>query len=338
MDIDAQLLDRYARSRDADAFTQLVRRHAGMVFAVARRVTQNHHDAEEVAQSCFMELARQPATIHGSLPGWLHGVATNQAIAYNRTKGRRRRHERAAARPEVLTPADWDDVAPLVDAALAELPEDIRLPMVLYHFQGRTQSEVAAELGVSQPTISHRLEAGVAALREKLKAAGVMVPSVALPALLAQHAIEVVPKTLMVALGKLAVSGYVPAATSAASGAATGGGVSGGATVASGASSVATKGTIPLVAKIVAAVVIASAVSTTGYLASRRFIKESVDTPIPPYEANVTLSGSRQLSFHNSSSGQWEACGGVSQFEAWAGNDLASKLRVDYSVQFHALV
>ncbi len=197
----------------------MVRRHAGMVFAVARRVTQDHHDAEEVAQRCFMELAREPAAIQGSLAGWLHKVATTRAADCNRAAGRRRRYESAAARPEAQTQSIWEDVAPLVDAALAELPEEIRLPMVLYHLQGRSQIEVADELGVSQTTISRRLEEGVEyARRVKLKAAGVMAPSVALPALLAQHAIVAVPKTLIATLGKLAISGVVPAVSGAASG------------------------------------------------------------------------------------------------------------------------
>jgi DNA-directed RNA polymerase specialized sigma24 family protein len=50
MSPDIQLLHRYAATRDADAFTQLVRRHAGMVYGVARRITGDHHDAEDVAQ------------------------------------------------------------------------------------------------------------------------------------------------------------------------------------------------------------------------------------------------------------------------------------------------
>ncbi len=87
MDTDLQLLDRYARAMMPTAFTQLVRRHAGMVFAAARRITSDHHDAEEVAQSCFLDLSRQAGSIHGSVAGWLHTVATNRAAMCNRAEG-----------------------------------------------------------------------------------------------------------------------------------------------------------------------------------------------------------------------------------------------------------
>ncbi len=259
MDIDAQLLDRYVRTRDAEAFTQLVRRHAGMVFAVARRITLNHHDAEEITQGCFLDLARKAGGIQGSLAGWLHTAAAYRAIDLNRATGRRRQHEKIAARPELQADEGWSEIAPLVDGALAELPEELRLPVVIYYLEGRSQAEVAEELGVTQATVSRRLEAGVAALREKLKVAGVMAPSVALPALLAQHAIVAVPKTLVAALGKLAISGVGTVATGAVSGAASGGGA-----VTSGASSAIVKGTVALGVKVITAVVITAAVSTAG--------------------------------------------------------------------------
>ena len=73
---DAALLDRYAETRDAEAFATLVRRYAGLVYGTCLRITANAHDAEDAAQECFMDLARQTASISTSLPGWLHTTAT----------------------------------------------------------------------------------------------------------------------------------------------------------------------------------------------------------------------------------------------------------------------
>ena len=56
---DGTLLQRYASDHDADAFAELVRRYAGMVYATCMRVTGNAHDAEDVAQECFLTLARK---------------------------------------------------------------------------------------------------------------------------------------------------------------------------------------------------------------------------------------------------------------------------------------
>src|SRR4030067_2041675 len=51
---DQTLLVRYARSRDAEAFAQLVHRYSTMVYAVACRVTGNRMVAEDVTQDCFL--------------------------------------------------------------------------------------------------------------------------------------------------------------------------------------------------------------------------------------------------------------------------------------------
>ncbi|MCH9057310.1 MAG: hypothetical protein IIB55_01640, partial [Planctomycetes bacterium] len=43
--------------RDAEAFAEIVTRHAGMVFATCNRILGDRAAAEEVAQECFLALA-----------------------------------------------------------------------------------------------------------------------------------------------------------------------------------------------------------------------------------------------------------------------------------------
>ena len=72
MTSDFALLNKYARAHDAEAYSQLVQRYAGLVHGTCMRVTRNTHDGEDLAQICFMELARRAGAISSSLPGWLH--------------------------------------------------------------------------------------------------------------------------------------------------------------------------------------------------------------------------------------------------------------------------
>ena len=76
---DADLLARYARVRDAEAFAELVRRYGGLVLGTCRRHCRDHADADDATQECFLELARQAGRIHGALPLWLHTVARRTA-------------------------------------------------------------------------------------------------------------------------------------------------------------------------------------------------------------------------------------------------------------------
>ena len=217
MDSDAVLLERYAARRDADAFTEIVRRYAGMVYATCMRVTGNAHDAEDVAQECFLTLARRAGAISSSLPAWLHVVATNRSKDVVRGETRRRLREEAAMAEQEQADNEptWEEIAPHVDEVLAGLPEGQRAPLVLHYLHGRTQTDVAAELGVSRATVSRRIDGGMEQLRAGLEKMGV-VPSIGvLAVMLAQHSSVAPPAALMVGLAKMAIAGVgaAPAAT-----------------------------------------------------------------------------------------------------------------------------
>lgn len=78
---DLILLRAYAATGDPQAFAELVKRYAGLVFAAAQRICRNVQDAEDVAQGAFLELARQANSITDNVAGWLHCVATRRAAS-----------------------------------------------------------------------------------------------------------------------------------------------------------------------------------------------------------------------------------------------------------------
>ncbi|MBX9625747.1 MAG: sigma-70 family RNA polymerase sigma factor, partial [Gemmataceae bacterium] len=161
---DRDLLARFARDRDEDAFAELVRRHGPMVLAVGRRVTGNPEDAEDAFQAAFLVLARRAGQVAKPdlLGNWLYGVATRTALEAR--KARRRVKEQAvpdapepAARDD--PPADHDpaDLRRAIDEELAALPEKYRAAVVLCELQGLGRKEAAARLGVPEGTLSSRL-------------------------------------------------------------------------------------------------------------------------------------------------------------------------------------
>ena len=73
---DEQLLLQYARERSEAAFEELVARHIDFVYSTALRVVSgDSHLAQDVAQTVFIDLAREPGSLSDdvSLPGWPHG-------------------------------------------------------------------------------------------------------------------------------------------------------------------------------------------------------------------------------------------------------------------------
>ena len=79
---DRDLLDRFSRNRDEEAFDLLVRRYGCCVWSTCRRLAGQ--DAEDVFQAVFLILARKAGSIRGSLPAWLHGVARRVAANVRR--------------------------------------------------------------------------------------------------------------------------------------------------------------------------------------------------------------------------------------------------------------
>src|SRR5262245_2064168 len=136
---DAVLLERWARERDAQAFRELVARHSAVVFAASRRILQRADQAEDVAQECFLELARAREPNRLLLPAWLHRVAVNRSLSRLRAEAGRRRTEAnwARGRREPREPA-WEEIEGLVDEAIARLPSKIGVPLVRHFLEGRS--------------------------------------------------------------------------------------------------------------------------------------------------------------------------------------------------------
>jgi RNA polymerase sigma factor (sigma-70 family) len=169
---DRELLRRFAEGPDEAAFEAVVRRHAALVLATARRVLGNAHDAEDVCQAAFLILAKKAASQRWqpSVASWLHRTAHHLALKARTAAHRRTRREgRTAPRtpPNPLAEMTGQELLAVLDAELLALPESLRAPLVLCYLQGATRDEAAQRLGCPLSTLKKRLERG----RERLHAA-----------------------------------------------------------------------------------------------------------------------------------------------------------------------
>ncbi|MCI0456897.1 MAG: sigma-70 family RNA polymerase sigma factor [Gemmataceae bacterium] len=170
---DGQLLERFVRSRDEEAFAALVRRHGGLVLGVCRRVLHHPQDAEDAFQATFLVLARQAASIRsqGAVGGWLYRVAYRVALRSRAQIEQRRQAEgQAPARcaTDPLAEVSWREVQDVLDSELTRLPEKYRLPLLLCYLEGQTQDEAARQLGWRKRTLKARLNRGRDLLRGRL--------------------------------------------------------------------------------------------------------------------------------------------------------------------------
>ena len=188
---DAELLDRFGRSRDESAFAELVRRHGPVVYRICRRLV-GPADADDAFQSTFLVLATRlrAARAAGAWGGWRAGVVGRVARQTRRAAARRRRYERAAGEERPVTQeertADLEDHIRALDEELTRLPEDLRGPVALCLLQGYTQEQAAAELGRDPRTLRRRLDRAKVVLRARLERRGV-IPAVAAALVVAER-------------------------------------------------------------------------------------------------------------------------------------------------------
>jgi len=214
MNGDLQLVARYAETHSADSFSELVGRYQAFVYGVCLRILRDPSSAEDATQECFLGLAREAASVRISLAGWLHHRATGLAIDTIRKRDARTRREKVYAQMKACNNGDpaWDEIAPLIDQCLDELPDQLRHVVVEHFLHRRPQTELAKEMGLSKATVCRRVNCGIEALRKKLKKAGVTVASAFLVTLLTEKVVVAAPAALTIALGKIAIAGIGKAA------------------------------------------------------------------------------------------------------------------------------
>ena len=208
METDLDLLSRYHRHGDAEAFQVLVAGHAGMVHATACRVTRDAALAEDVAQETFLALARSSGAAIQSVGAWLHHVAWQKAQNVVRGEARRQNYESAAAAQFAAAQNErtWAELEPLLDEALDALPEATRALLIERFLEGRSQNELAARTGVSQSTVSRQLDDAIHQLRLRLRTKGV-IGAASLALLLSTHSAQAAPAAVQASLGKLSLTG-----------------------------------------------------------------------------------------------------------------------------------
>src|SRR4051794_521833 len=148
MDADSQLLRRFAEERSQADFAELVRRNVNLVYAAALRRTGNPHEAEEVVQSVFVDLARKASRLwrHPALVSWLFISTRYSAAKIVRTNQRRQaREQEAFLMNELLAGeanADWTRLGPILDDAIQALNERDRQAVLLRFFRNQSFSEI----------------------------------------------------------------------------------------------------------------------------------------------------------------------------------------------------
>ena len=173
---DDELIER-ARNGDSAALNDLLRRHHTRLHAVCLRILGRRADADDATQNALIAIVRGLTTFDGrsAFSTWAYRIATNAAL-----DELRRRRRRAEPRLD-LTEATGRSQEPdrqaerallafenreLVERALAGLPDDFRVAVVLRDVADLDYESIASILDVPIGTVRSRIARGRALLAD----------------------------------------------------------------------------------------------------------------------------------------------------------------------------
>lgn len=166
-----------AQAGDRAALDELLRRHYDRVHGLCRRLAGNDSDALDATQEALIAVVRGLPRFDGraAFTTWLYRVATNACL--DELRRRRRRPEPRPADDgdhgvalSAGAPAIDQSVADrlAIDDALAGLPEDFRVAVVLRDVVGLEYAEIATTLDIPPGTVRSRIARGRAELARHL--------------------------------------------------------------------------------------------------------------------------------------------------------------------------
>lgn len=165
---DHRLLQRHVAG-EPEAFGELVRRHGDRLWAVALRTLGDPDDAADALQEAVLSAYRRAGSYRGeaAVTTWLHRIVVNACLDAIR---------RQKVRPVQPLPVDYADPGPSRDpiedrqtrldvaTALARLPVEQQVAIILVDVEGYPVAEVAGMLGVPSGTVKSRCARGRARL------------------------------------------------------------------------------------------------------------------------------------------------------------------------------
>jgi RNA polymerase sigma factor (sigma-70 family) len=180
---DQQLLDRVrADAGDRQALDELARRYVRLVYTLARRQVRDAHLAEDVTQAVFIVLVRKAGSIRrdAALASWLFTVTRHAVSNALRVRARRRHHE---TRVVLMSQGEFShddpdrtdmrDIRPMLDDAIARLPDADRCGVLLHFFAGQTHRQVGEALGLSEEAARKRVGRALEKMRIILEGRGI---------------------------------------------------------------------------------------------------------------------------------------------------------------------
>lgn len=161
-------------SGDTSAFAVLVERYKSRIFTLAYRMLSSREEAEDISQEAFVKIYRSLKIYDAGrtrFSTWIYRITYNLCVDHLR-----KRRETAPLEEDMIAApsgcpeelAVAKDGVRILHEAVSGLPEEYRVPLVLFHFQGLSYREICRVLNLPMSIVKNRLFRARRLLKEKL--------------------------------------------------------------------------------------------------------------------------------------------------------------------------
>ena len=181
---DQQLVER-VQTGDKRAFDLLVLKYQHKIFGLISRFVRDSAEIEDVAQEAFIKAYRALPKFRGdsAFYTWLYRIAINTAKNHLVSRGRRppasdvevedaEHFESGSSLRDIESPESAlyaEELRRVVEAAIAQLPEDLRTAISLREFEGLSYEDIADVMACPVGTVRSRIFRGREAIDRKVR-------------------------------------------------------------------------------------------------------------------------------------------------------------------------
>jgi RNA polymerase sigma-70 factor (sigma-E family) len=150
-----------------DGFAEFVGSRQAALLRTAYLLTGQAQDAEDLVQTTLIKVVPQWRRIRDNPEPYVRRVLVNENVS--RWRRRRWREHATGVLPEVLVHEPDATELVAVRDALRSLPPRQRAVLVLRYYEGLSEAEIAATLGISAGSVKTHAHRGLATLAERLE-------------------------------------------------------------------------------------------------------------------------------------------------------------------------
>ena len=155
-----------SRKGDRSAYAHLVEKYYRQVFLICVGILGNVHDAEDIAQESILKGFTEIKKLRDGCQfgNWLTRIAKNMCINLTRRQKSKRKAIRRKAMQQEQLSLEYRNL----EEAIERLPKDVRLPLIMYYFDGQSVKNVADKLNISSAGVYVKLRTATKRLHELL--------------------------------------------------------------------------------------------------------------------------------------------------------------------------